>query len=253
MAKTGIISILLLAFNCAAISHAEDNTESDQWKFSTSMYLWGTALGGETAGGDDIDVDFSDILKNLNFAIMGGGIARKGNWMVFTDIFYAKLEIEESTTANQVDMPVSAELEADMTNWIVHLGGGYAVARSDNYLVEVIAGARYLYLKNEFEFEIGPNKIEFNSSDDVLDAIIGVRSEYQFNDKWFTRTHFDIGTGDSDFTWQAMGLLGYKLDSLDLIFGYRHLAWDFGSNNSVSDTFNDLEYTGPILGASFSF
>jgi hypothetical protein len=248
--KTGIFLIILLIFNCTAISHAQDNTDSSQWEFSTTIYLWATALGGETAGGDDIDVDFSDIFDNLEFALMGAGAARKGNWMLFTDIFYANLHIDESTTANLVKRPVKAELDLDIKNWIVQVGGGYTVAKNDKYLVDVIAGARYLYLDNDLEFQIGAQEIEVRSTDEVLDAIVGVKGSYEFNDKWYMYTHFDVGTGDSDSTWQAMGVLGYRLDSLDLVFGYRHIEWDFGS---ASDTFNDLYYTGPILGGTFTF
>ncbi len=248
-----ILSITIICISSATFAHG--SATSNDWEFNASMYLWATALGAETVTGDDIDVDFGDLLDNLEFALMGGGVARNGNWMIFTDIFYAKLGIEESTTATLVDIPatVDVELDLDINNWIIHLAGGYTVARNEDYLIDVIAGARFLYMDSDLEFEIGPLELEVNESEENLDAIIGLRTHMDLSEKWFLNTHFDVGTGESEFTWQAFAAIGYEFKSVDAVFGYRHIAWEFDEGDGLGKIFDDLEYTGPLFGASFKF
>ena len=83
-------------------SYAYDTSSSQDWKFSGNLYLWAVSIGGETSAGDDIDIGFDDVWDNLNVALMGWGAARKGNWVIFTDIQYAVLEGDDRTTADLV-------------------------------------------------------------------------------------------------------------------------------------------------------
>ena len=61
--------------------------------------------------------------------------------------------------------------------------------------------------------------------------------------------HLDIGTGDSDFTWQVDAGIGYTFDACDVVLGYRYLSWDF-DDNPVLD---NLNIKGPYLGVKFIF
>ena len=44
------------------------------------------------------------------------------------------------------------------------------------------------------------------------DGIVGVKGRWHFGaeHRWFVPYYVDIGTGDSDFTWQAMAGIGYS-------------------------------------------
>jgi hypothetical protein len=53
----------------------------------------------------------------------------------------------------------------------------------------------------------------------------------------------------SEFTWQAMGGVGYRFGWGNLVLVYRHIAWDFRSDEDLKN----LSFTGPSLGAVFSF
>ena len=37
--------------------------------------------------------------------------------------------------------------------------------------------------------------------------------------------YLDVGTGDSDLTWQARGGLNYRFEKVDAVIGYAHLEW----------------------------
>ena len=58
-------------------------TESDEWRFSITPYLWAIGMNGDmTVKGveSDVDVDFSDILSNLDIALEAHFEVWKGKW-----------------------------------------------------------------------------------------------------------------------------------------------------------------------------
>ena len=59
----------------------------------------------------------------------------------------------------------------------------------------------------------------------------------------------DVGAGDSKLTWQAWPGVGYRFEKFDAVAGYRHLAWE----TEDGDTFEDLSFSGPMLGVKFGF
>jgi len=65
--------------------------------------------------------------------------------------------------------------------------------------------------------------------------------------------YFDIGTGDTDVTWQAYAGIGYKYENFDLLAGYRQSDWTFEDGNPGAQVFNDLSFSGPVIGANFRF
>ena len=60
----------------------------------------------------------------------------------------------------------------------------------------------------------------------------------------------DVGTGDSDLTWQALGGVGYRFEWFNLIAAYRYMNWDFGDDVKVLD---DMDIHGPAVGIQFTF
>ena len=73
-----------------AMAADEIDVDSDQWKISASVYLFGAEINGTTNTGGDIHLPFSDLIKNLNMTYMGTFEARKGDepWSLFADIIY---------------------------------------------------------------------------------------------------------------------------------------------------------------------
>jgi hypothetical protein len=62
---------------------------------------------------------------------------------------------------------------------------------------------------------------------------------------WFIPYYADVGTGDSNLTWQAMLGLGYRFDWGHVTLAYRALGYDFNKDNT------DLTLYGPGLGVGF--
>jgi hypothetical protein len=87
----------------------------------------------------------------------------------------------------------------------------------------------------------------------IWDGIVGVRGAIVLGEGWSLPFHFDVGTGDTDLTWQAIALVPYKVSKWDVALGYRHLKWDFDDSDTGGDVFNDLYISGPLVGVKYLF
>lgn len=89
-----------------------------------------------------------------------------------------------------------------------------------------------------------------DASGNVRDAILGIRGVLHLSDQWYLRYYADIGTGQSDLTWQLGGGIGYRInDRWNAAALYRHLRWDFELDTAL----DHLEFSGPMIGAGFRF
>jgi hypothetical protein len=244
----GMLASMLVLVSTLTVQAAESGGDAS-WDFNAAIYLWGAGIGGTTVTGDDIDVSFSDIIENLEMAFMGTLGARKDKWSLLADFIYLDVSADESTTANLVGEPVTVDVEVGLKSWIITAGGGYSFMESDATRLDLFAGARYLWMDADLDFAIGPTTLEYSDSGDTLDAVIGLRGNTQLNDKWYLTYHADVGTGNSELTWQALAGLNYRFEKLDGVFGYRYLKWEFDDD----DTFDDLDISGPFAGVRFRF
>ena len=140
---------------------------SDEWKYSASLYLWTSSIGGETSDGTDIDVSFSDLLDDLDFVYMGTLGAQKGKWDFQTDIMYIKLGAKPNT---YVDTPVLTNIQ--LKTWVVTPTVAYRIMESEQLDLDLLAGARYLYMQPKITISPLP---EMSGSDSAWDGIVGVR------------------------------------------------------------------------------
>lgn len=219
---------------------------SDEWKFSGSVYGWVPSISGESSSGGDFDIDFDTIIENLDFVIMAGFGANRGKWGFWTDVIYMDLEDDSNSSLTPILTLSNIELKA----WIVTPTVTYRVAQTKQVSLDLLVGVRMLYLKAELEIDPLPKS---SDSDTAWDGIIGVKGKIDLDKNWFLPFYFDVGTGETDLTWQAFAAIGYKFSKFDLIAGYRHLEWDFDDGDTFSGAFNDLKISGPIIGAKFSF
>ena len=83
----------------------------------------------------------------------------------------------------------------------------------------------------------------------MWDGVIGVKGGVNITPKWYLPYYLDVGTGQSDLTWQALGGIGYRFKWVDLVLAYRHIQWDFNSDSA----FKDMSFSGPALGGVFKF
>jgi opacity protein-like surface antigen len=246
------ILIMVLFMSMPGRVSAQEEAQGDKWQFGAELYLWMASIGGTATSGEDIDIDFDTIIDNLDMAFMGGLQAKKGKWSFMLDAIYLNASGDKSGTITVpigpgVELPVNASLE--LKNWIVFPYVGYNLVTTEKAQLDILAGARYLWM----EVDLGLSLVEppvsqtVSDSGSVWDAIVGIRGKLILSENWYLPYHFDVGTGQTDFTWQAFAGIGYSFSSIDVVAAYRYLEWDFDDN----DVFDDMNVNGPLLGVRF--
>jgi hypothetical protein len=251
--------------------HVHADSTAGEWQWDATVYMYLPSIGGETSfppsgGGPSLDVSADAILDSLNFAFMGALGARKGPWGVATDVIYLDLGSNKRGTRNfqlgQLDLPASvdADLRLDITGWLWTLTGSYALVQQERVSMDVLAGVRMLDLEQDLRWQLNgdisslplPGRSGSGSAQATQwDAIVGVKGRASFGAQgnWYVPYYLDVGTGDSDLTWQGMVGLGYSFDSVDVTGVWRYLDYDMGDNTPITS----IDFNGPALGVTFRF
>jgi hypothetical protein len=237
--RVAVVALLLCLLGGANSLAADPPQAEDDWEFSLALYLWGASINGREASGSEIDAGFSDILNDLELAFMGMAQARKGRWAFTADVIYLDVEGSE-------EIAPGVDIDLDLSNWVITPFASYRLAQTEHIDFNILAGARYLYLKAELGIDaVGLREEESGSN---WDAIVGINGAARLTDKWYLPYHLDIGTGESDLTFQAYGGIGYRFKWFDVVAAYRYLRWDL--DGKVVD---NMYIHGPEVGIRFRF
>jgi len=245
-----VISTLCLGLLTAVpmLAQAQEIDTEDRWKFKAALYLWGASIDGTTRLGNKIGVGFDDLVDDLNMGFMGSFEARKAKWSVATDVIYLDVSADKAGTIGP-GIPVNADV--DLTGWVFNLQGARTVYDGERASVDVLAGARYLNLDSKLTLRVGsvgPTRTATQSGN-VWDGVIGVKGRVNISGNWYLPYYVDVGTGQSDFTWQGLGGVGYGFNWGSVVLAYRYLAWEFKSDKNLKD----ISFSGPTLGVVFKF
>lgn len=241
------------------------------WQFRASLYAYLPSVGGNMAfpvrsGDASVTVHADDVLDELNFAFMGTFEANNGRFGVFTDFIYLDVSGSRAGTRDfQVgnrDLPASVTGDVDLTikgtAWTI--AGEYRVASSPEFTLDALLGARLLDVKPRLSWSLagdvatvptagrgGSYEIKANN----WDAIVGVKGRYAFGNgrAWFVPFYADVGTGESDLTWQAAAGVGYAFGWGDVLAVWRYLGYDMKSGQAVED----VNFNGPMIGVTFKW
>lgn len=262
-----VAAIMIPLFSGAACA-----AESEEWQFRASVYAWLPSLAGETnftipgsPDGGDGSVDMDRILDSIESAFMGGLSAKKGRWGVFADYIYLDLSdtTKDSRALDIGDIGIPGELgyktTLGITGWVLNAAGAYTVVDNDMYSMNLLAGVRYLDLEEELDWEVSAqtgNRPENSLSgnikikDQVVDAIIGVHGEVKFGQSnWSAPYHFDVGTGDTEYSLQGAVGINYAFSSFDVRLSYRYLEWNLDSDAALEY----LSFSGAQIGVGYSW
>ena len=107
MTRSSFIPALCASLLSLVAAPLQAETDND-WQFSAKAYLWAADIGGKTGAGDSLDVSFSDVFDNLETGFMGAFEARKGKWLVLTDLIYLDVSASDKTTVGDGPFPIDA-------------------------------------------------------------------------------------------------------------------------------------------------
>jgi hypothetical protein len=238
---------LLLAFQAANGQTAP--RERGEWEFGAEIYLWGANVDTTSPSGTSSEIRFTDLAENLELGFMVAFGARRDKWSVLADVIY--LDVDDNV---EDDLLPGVQLKSlGIKGWIINTVGGYRLLDTGRLNLDVIAGARYLWLEVpttiRFSAPLPPGSEKNSPSEGFLDGIVGVRGHLQFGDRWYGTYHADVGTGDSDSTWQGLLSVGYRFERLDAVAGYRYLDWSFDDDEPLKD----LNLSGAFAGIKILF
>ena len=277
-------SAVLAALAVLAPLHAAAQAPvEDKWTFSLMPYLWLPSVDGKInygpppsgGGSANVSIDASTLLDNLAFAIMINGEARKGRWLVATDVIYLDLSNGDSAVRSvdlnpgtgRINVSTSnTSTSSDLKGWVWTLVGGYAAVEDKRASLDVIGGFRYLGLRASTDWQLtatvtgtGPNGAtaifprsgSVEKSDNVWAGIVGAKGRAKLGaSDWFVNYYADVGGWSSLFTWQGVAGIGYAFKWGDVLLDYRYLYYSQSGDNKLIDNVN---LRGLALGVNFRF
>jgi hypothetical protein len=268
MAALTVAAAALLP-NSAAAQSTQAAWETGKWQFSAILYAYLPTIDGSLTIPPDpsspsINVDAGTIIDNLKFTFMGTFDAHNGRWGVFTDLLYLNVGGDQSKTRDLIigggRLPASAtaDLSLDLKGTVWTIAGEYRVVSDPAWTMDVLAGARLFNVKPTIGWslngDLGPLVLPGRSGSKEesvgnWDGIVGVKGAYRFgqNRDWYVPYYLDVGTGQSDLTWQGMIGLGYSFKWGDLLAAWRYLDYNFKSGEAI----NDMNFNGPMFGVAF--
>ena len=262
-----VMGALLVSAALMPVSlHADTN---DSWDFGLSVYGWFPDISGTTnfpvqPGGGDFTIGIGDILDNLEFTFQGSFDMRKGRWGVVTDLIYMDVgstnrNVNSGTIGgSQLPYEINGTLGFGMESWIWTTAAYYRVVDEPDKSFDILAGARYAdveqVLKWSLTGDIGNTPLPGREGSVVVggsywDAVVGIRGRLAFGaeDRWYVPYVADIGTGDSDKTFQLAAGLGYRFNWGDIAGFWRYMEYDLPSDAALGS----MDFNGPAVGAIF--
>jgi hypothetical protein len=235
------------------------------WQFQLTGYGWAIALDGDIAIRNlppvKVNASFIDVLSNLEGAFMGSFLAKNDQWLILTDLVWAKLGEDAVVQPPGIRHPVLAALspglgvEAQARQLIASGLVGYRVPLPyQDMELSLTAGVRYQRITNKIKLIPGllPFGVNNESVNDWADPTIGFFMHYKIDDKWFVNALADIGGFNvgSKITAQGFATVGYQwTPALSTAFGYRAIYTDYQSNTF---TYN-VTMHGPFASIAYHF
>lgn len=260
---------------------AQDRGPRPGWSFDVAPYAWLPAVGANlryslpsgTGGSANVKADAGSYTDRLNFAAAFAATARYDRFSLLTDFMYVSAEAGSSRvqSADIVEVgrnPISSSVNIggtstlQTTQWA--LAGGYTVASGTWGNVDMLAGFRYLGIDAKTDYNLaitltGPRGNagptfggagRLSGRSDIWNGIVGVRGRLNIADSgFFVPYYLDLGVGDSNFTWQTFGGIGYQTGWAGVQLGWRYMSYDQGGNALV----RDMTMSGAYLTVNFSF
>ncbi len=242
-----------------------------EWRVDFSPYLFlpydvsgDSTIAGQTAS---FDLDTSDILDLLSFALSGRLEAWKGDFGLILDGYYVNLD-----AGGNVDtpgpLPLNVGINVDIRQYIVDGLGSYRAinqpynAEGDMWSLDLMAGLRYNYLKQEVGLSKGGGPgpggaTSLGGSVDWVDPIVGARVAMALNERWTAGLRGDIGgfgVSDADLQWSVTGGFDYRpWETTSIKFGWRYYSIDMATTLSDGAFAYDVTQHGPYVAMTFRF
>jgi hypothetical protein len=261
---------LLAAFFSPLTAFAQ---EAEKWEYRASIYGYLPDISGTTvfpAGGNSgVGLTSEQILSNLEFTFMGTFDMHNGRWGLFSDLVYFDIDASRSRTRDftlldggrPISIPGSttADLNLHFKATVWTMVGEYRVVSTPTVKMDVLAGTRMFKAQTNANWDItgglgswtGARTGAASVSRTFWDGIVGVKGNVVLgkSSPWSVPFYFDVGTGDTQLTWQAVTGISYAFSWGEASAMWRYLDYEMKSGSA----FQDVNFSGPMIGATFKF
>jgi len=251
--RTTSLALVLASSALAAPTFAEEYNSDWSHQVGVTGFLFGmegdAGVKGITA---EMDYGIEDVVGDLEGALtllVQGNNKQYGYWLSYE---YVELGDDIKRADGPLYPDATFKGKADFATEIVDGGLSYFI--SDN--VELIGGLRYWNVEEDFRLFISsphlPDTVQFVESVDEswTDVFGGVRVSVPLGDNLRLNLRGDIGAGDSDSSYQFLGMLAYDLnDCWTTSAGVRYLAVDYAKDGFTFD----MRMAGFEVAAMYNF
>lgn len=243
--KLVVLGAVFVVMMTGSTALAQSN--SGEWQFAIAPYLWAAGMDGSMAVAifeEDVDVPFSTIIENLDFAFMGHFDMRNDHWALSSDLIFVDLEQSEDVTEGTVTAGL------DLT--LFEIAGGYRVSE----VFTVLAGGRWVDMGAGLHYDGAFADEGADVGRKWIDPLIGVHAFVPLSKKWWLGLRGDIGGFGvgSEFAWHAYADIGFRASHLvSIVLGYRALDMDYEDGSGRDYVNLDLLVSGAQLGVAFTF
>ena len=241
--------------DASSASRANPNSSNgsrDDWEVTITPYVWATGLtlDVDTPQGEQVELDdsFTDILDNLKFTGMGALEARRGRFILLSDLIFLSTGSSEEGDFG----PGLVEVDGDTRTIISTNMVGYRVVDQGAVTVDLLAGARISSLKVELELGGPLQTVEREVSETKVGPVIASRVRVPLGDKWAAALYGDVGGFGvtSDLSWQLLGTIQYEISS----HWSAGAGWRYFTAEKDKDGFDvDMTMSGPFLAFRYRF
>ncbi len=236
MLRNKLLLIIITVGLLSVIGQAQYNVDN-RLKLEITPYVWMTTMNGDlTLNGETrpINFTFEDFFKFSNLGLNGHIEIKKRRWAILFDYNYVELLKGETNT----------ELVLSELAFAWRLTKG----------AELIVGGRYFKSEVEFEYRDDSDSIK-KGKQSWIDPIIGGRISWDMTKHLVFITRADIGGFGigSEFEWNLMAGVGYRLSNITFLGAYR--IWYAKYENGSGDNLfvYDLTTSGPGLAMVIHF
>jgi hypothetical protein len=263
--KARVVAALAFAWLAPVTGNAQSTSD---WQFEASLYAYLPTLSGMSTfaaegGSSSASVDIGTILDNLKMAFMGSFEARRGKWGLLADAIYMDVgntqEQSQELSLGGIGIPadVNAKVTYDLKGWVSTLAGTYRMIAYEDYTADLVVGTRVLNMQPSLSWSLTGNVASIPTRDrqgsrevdeQSWDFIVGFKGRtYAPDGKWHVPYYLDVGTGESNVTWQVMAGVGYTFGWGDVVASWRYVDYQMESGEPLEE----LSFNGPEIAAVF--
>jgi hypothetical protein len=222
-----------------ASGQAGQSADDDAWHLAASPYLWFPGIHGVVGVGDrtvGVHATTIDVLSNFRFGFMGAVEARRKRLLLSLDMMWVRLGDDKALPFPNLG---ASSADIKISQFVLTPKVGVRLLDREKFKVDALAGFRYWHFGENVEFTPSNLNLNFSSSQNWVDPIVGGRIQLPLTSKLAVSILGDVGgwgTG-SQLEYQVGGFLGYRIKpKWNLQVGYRYLDVNYRSSRAIIDT-----------------